>query len=597
MNKKSSKQIKADRSTQYESIFHNNHTVMLVIEPGTGVIVDANQAACNFYQYPKEELIGKNIGQINILPMEEIKAEMERARSEARSFFNFRHRLANGEIKDVEVYSGPIVSNDGRQLLYSVIHDSTQRIKAEASVHQKTLELNSFFDVSVDLMVIASMDGYFLRLNNAWEKLLGYPVEEIQRSQFFDFIHPDDIEKTKNVMTELINQKPIEGFENRYRCKDGSYRWIEWHAAPMGGMIFSSARDITDKKKSEIILEEANKKLTLLVADLEKRNHDASVLRDMDEMLLSCSNMEEAYAVMDKFAPLVFQGTDGAIYLVERNPKQVKKVSAWGDQLNSEAVFGFDECWGLRLKKAHQWNKSNNNLPCKHVNSDYTGQYIDLPLVAAGDVLGLIHLEWHNNQDGVPGGMELMHNVMEQLTLTIANIKLRQELIALSIRDHLTGLVNRRFMEEYLQKELLRANRNHTHAGIVFLDIDNFKLYNDTYGHKGGDAVLKGIGSLLLKKVRGGDIASRIGGEEFIVIFPETDLETTFRRAEQISEAIRSMQVDLNGNPLGKVTVSAGIAAYPDHGIDIDSLLDFADRGLYKAKRNGRDRIEIADEV
>lgn len=724
MNKKSSKQKKSGQCSQYESIFQNNHTVMMVIEPETGLIVDANPAAYKFYQYPLAELIGMNIAQINILPMDEIKAEMERARSEARNYFNFRHRLANGEVRDVEVYSGPILYND-RQLLYSVIHDSTQRIKVEASFHQKTLELNNFFEVSIDLMVIASIDGYFLRLNNAWEKTLGYQLAEIQQSRYLDFVHPDDVERTKAAMAELANQKPVKGFVNRYRHKDGSYRWIEWHTAPMGNMVFGSAQDITEQKekneeiyrsremlklvldtipdrvfwkdislkymgcnksfavdrgfadpvevigktdyeinkgvtaeknravdqevirtgkpkydyeelemltddkfhwvrkskvplreqngeifgvmgtyadiseqkRSEELMKETNGKLTLLVADLEKRNHDASVLREMDEMLLSCNAIEEAYAVMDKFAPMVFQGTSGAIYLVDRNHKQVKKVSAWGEQIFSEVVFGLDECWALRLKKAHQWNKSNNNLPCKHVDPDYKGQYIDLPLVAAGDVLGLIHLEWQSNHEGVPGGMELMHNVMEQLTLTISNIKLRQELTSLSIRDHLTGLFNRRFMEEYLQKELLRAHRNHTHAGIVFLDIDNFKLYNDTYGHKGGDAVLKGIGSLLLKKVRGGDIASRIGGEEFVIILSETDLETTIRRAEQISEAIRTMHVELNGNPLGKVTVSAGISAYPDHGMDLDSLLDFADRGLYKAKRNGRDRVELAEEV
>lgn len=724
MNKKSIKQKKTGQCSQYESIFQNNHTVMLVIDPDTGKIVDANPAASKFYQYPEAELIGMNISQINILPMDEIKAEMERARSEARNYFNFRHRLANGEIRDVEVYSGPILY-DNRQLLYSVIHDSTQRIKVEASFHQKTLELNNFFEVSIDLMVIASLDGYFLRLNKAWEKTLGYELAEIQQSRYLDFVHPEDIEKTKNAMAELANQKTVKGFVNRYRHKDGSYRWIEWHTAPMGNMVFGSAQDITEQKekneeiyrsremlklvldtipdrvfwkdislkylgcnksfavdrgftdpeevigktdyeinkgvsadknravdqeviqtrkpkydyeeqemlsdekyhwvrkskvplraldgevfgvmgtytditeqkKAEEILKSTNEKLTRLVADLERKNRDATYLLEMDDILQSCQTIDETYSVMDKYAPIIFQDMDGAVYLFETNQKNLKKVSGWGEHLHSESVFSSDDCWGLRRKKGHHWNKSNNNPLCKHIHPEYEGQYIDLPLIAGGEVLGLIHLEWHSDQDDVPGGMELLHTVMEQLALTISNIKLRQELLSQAIRDHLTGLFNRRFMEEYLQQELHRAHRNQTHVGIIFMDIDNFKLYNDTYGHKGGDVLLKGIGSLLLKKVRGGDISSRYGGEEFVVILPETDLETTIRRAQQIAEEIRSMQVELNGKQLGKVTVSAGIASYPDHAMDWESLLEYADRGLYKAKRNGRDRVELADEV
>ncbi|HDQ45961.1 MAG TPA: PAS domain S-box protein, partial [bacterium] len=233
---------------RYRNLFENNHAVMLVVDPEGGAIVDANPAAAAYYGWTRKALRKKKIEDINTLPPGEVQAEMERARDERRNHFFFRHRLADGNIREVEVYSGPI-SLGGRPLLYSIIHDITERKRAEEALKEKTEELDRFFSCNLDLLCIADTDGRFRRLNAEWQKTLGYPLEELEGKRFLDFVHPDDQAGTLEAVSTLSDGKEILNFINRYRCRDGSYRWIEWRSFPSGKLIYASARDITEQKR------------------------------------------------------------------------------------------------------------------------------------------------------------------------------------------------------------------------------------------------------------------------------------------------------------------------------------------------------------
>jgi PAS domain S-box-containing protein len=127
---------------------------------------------------------------------------------------------------------------------------------AEESLRQRTEELNQFFNVSPDLFCIANTDGYFLRINPTFERILGYTHDELTERQFLDLVHPDDIEDTRQALARLGSQQKVINFENRYRCKDGTYRWMEWNSVPAGNLIYAAARDITEKKRGEEALEE-----------------------------------------------------------------------------------------------------------------------------------------------------------------------------------------------------------------------------------------------------------------------------------------------------------------------------------------------------
>jgi diguanylate cyclase (GGDEF)-like protein len=168
-----------------------------------------------------------------------------------------------------------------------------------------------------------------------------------------------------------------------------------------------------------------------------------------------------------------------------------------------------------------------------------------------------------------------------------------QKLHEQAISDPLTGLYNRRYLSEFLQRELVRARRSATPVAVVLLDLDRFKRVNDSFGHEAGDQVLTVVGALLKSKVRGSDIACRYGGEEFVLVLPQAGVDAANRRAEDARLAIADLDLNHAGRPLGKMTASLGIAVFPDHAEDIDSLLRAADVALYAAKGAGRNRVII----
>ena len=163
-----------------------------------------------------------------------------------------------------------------------------------------------------------------------------------------------------------------------------------------------------------------------------------------------------------------------------------------------------------------------------------------------------------------------------------------------SVRDHLTGLFNRRYMEETLERELLRAARKQLSLGIIMLDVDDFKLFNDTWSHAAGDEVLRELGSLLLRQVRGEDIACRYGGDEFILILPDASREVTRERAELICENAKQFRLQFEGQSLAAVTLSLGVAVFPEHGSASIAILRAVDAALYRAKHEGRGRVVVA---
>jgi diguanylate cyclase (GGDEF)-like protein/PAS domain S-box-containing protein len=166
-----------------------------------------------------------------------------------------------------------------------------------------------------------------------------------------------------------------------------------------------------------------------------------------------------------------------------------------------------------------------------------------------------------------------------------------------SVRDHLTGLYNRRYMEATLERELMRAFRKHLSLGIIMVDVDDFKRFNDTYGHAAGDVVLQELGKLLMEHVRGEDIPARYGGDEFIIIMPDTSSEVTRNRAELLCRAAHHFYVQFEGKLLGPVTLSLGVAMYPANGNTSAALLKAADQALYCAKREGRSRVIVANHL
>jgi diguanylate cyclase (GGDEF)-like protein len=220
-----------------------------------------------------------------------------------------------------------------------------------------------------------------------------------------------------------------------------------------------------------------------------------------------------------------------------------------------------------------------------------------MPFLAHGEALGVLHLRAPDETSArtfEESTQQLAHVVADSVALTWANLTLRETLRQQAIRDPLTGLFNRRFMEESLVRELQRAARNRQSVSLIMMDIDRFKQLNDRFGHNTGDAALRALGRLLQTCSRESDIPCRYGGDEFLLILPEASLEIARQRAEQLRDSFRQMKFGLDRDPLGLATLSLGVAAYPQHGEVFGAVLRAADAALYRAKSDGRDRTSVA---
>jgi diguanylate cyclase (GGDEF)-like protein len=185
--------------------------------------------------------------------------------------------------------------------------------------------------------------------------------------------------------------------------------------------------------------------------------------------------------------------------------------------------------------------------------------------------------------------------VAERISLVLANLRVREALRSQSIRDPLTGLFNRRFMEESLEREVRRAARNDEGVALLMLDLDHFKLFNDTFGHQAGDMLLRGVGNFLSQGARGQDVACRYGGEEFLLVLAGASIDAACKRAELLREDLKQLAVRHAGQVLGRITVSIGVSAFPGHGATVEELVRVADKALYRAKEEGRDRVVVAE--
>ncbi|CAM2737732.1 regulatory protein (GGDEF domain) [Legionella steigerwaltii] len=243
----------------------------------------------------------------------------------------------------------------------------------------------------------------------------------------------------------------------------------------------------------------------------------------------------------------------------------------------------------------------HNQLICNHVHvsSEESSTYLCVPLMAQNDIYGLLYLELTQETSfAFSENQQLLINAFSELTaLAFANVRLRENLRYQSMRDPLTGLYNRRYLEDFLLKQIHQAERTKSPLSILLLDVDHFKKINNSYGHDAGDAALKELGKVLQDDIRVGDIAARYGGEEFIIVFYDTDAETIKTRAESISHQISRLQIKYGAQHVGPITISIGISVYPTHGHTAEALIESADKALYFAKANGKNQVVLYSDI
>ncbi|HRO25976.1 MAG TPA: diguanylate cyclase [Luteimonas sp.] len=312
-------------------------------------------------------------------------------------------------------------------------------------------------------------------------------------------------------------------------------------------------------------------------------------------MLQSCGNRDEIMQLTAATLRRLVPRASGQCYVLRPSHDFYESVAAFGDHVVSSGdLLQAQQCWALRRGQAHYLRDGRDGMRCGHIDREARLDGLAclcVPLVAQGTQVGLLHVSAPASGDPEDSDAAIIALLAEQLGLALANTQLRETLQQQSLRDPLTGLFNRRYLEENLSRELHRCERRGLPLSVLMLDVDHFKRFNDTHGHAAGDALLAHVGRTIAGSIRAEDMACRYGGEEFTVILPETDAATAHARAETIRRALESTAVVHLRQTLGPVTASIGLSTWPDDGTTPELLLQVADAWLYRAKAEGRNRV------
>jgi diguanylate cyclase (GGDEF)-like protein len=321
---------------------------------------------------------------------------------------------------------------------------------------------------------------------------------------------------------------------------------------------------------------------------------EIDVLEQLIDLLQSCFSVEEVDAALKPLLQELFPTEVGAIYVISSSKNLVEAIATWGSlPLTSDPIFTPHDCLALQRGQGYLVDDTHHGLLCQHVRADsLVVETLCIPIRAHGEMLGVFYVgALHRGR--ITQIKPLAETVAKHISLALANLKLRDTLNDLRLHDPLTQLYNRRYLEESLEREIQRSVRQKLPLGIILLHVDRVEDFYDRFGHTAGDFLLREMGLFLPNHIRTSDIACRYGGQEFLILLPETSLETTQQQAEQLRQNIKQLHFEYKGQTLGSMTISCGVASFSEHGVTAKALLRAAHAALNRAIEQGCDRVEI----
>ncbi len=456
------------------------------------------------------------------------------------------------------------------------------------------------FETAKDGILILDGDtGRITDANPYLQDMLGYSRAELVGKALWEIGPVKNIAASQEAMRQLQYKEYIRFEDLPLETRGGDHKQVEFisNVYMVNGwrVIQCNIRDITARKHAEADVQTANNELSALVDELRLRDREMQLHNRMNDLLQSCMTESEAYQVISLTAADVFPGHIGSLAILRAGNQPLEVVASWGTDAITEFAFSLEDCWALRRGQLHEVLDPQHGLLCRHFNQPPHDGYLCLPLTVQGNTLGVLTLMRNASRKGMysTSTQQLAVTVGETIKLSLSNLKLRDELRQQAIHDSLTKLFNRRYLEEALPRELYQAQRRKTPLSIVMLDLDGFKQFNDSFGHGAGDALLREFGRALRKHLRKSDISCRYGGDEFLLVMPDSSLADLQGRLEQLRRSMKSLQIHYGEQVLGMLTLSAGIAQTPEHGTTTAELMRAADEALYAAKRAGGDRTVI----
>jgi diguanylate cyclase (GGDEF)-like protein/PAS domain S-box-containing protein len=530
---------------RYSALFMDAKAAMLMIDPHSGRIIEANPAAQRFYGYTPKQLRDMRVSDIDVLTPEEIRAEMQLAKEERRDHFFFAHRLANGETRQVQVYSGPF-RHGGKAVLYSIIHDVTQRKQAEQALRLESEKNLALLRNASDGTHIVDNAGNLIDFSDSFCAMLGYDREEMLGMNVGRW----DARFDEQELAELVRQQHAvqvrAQFETRHRRKDGSIVDVEISGSPLElegkPVMFYSSRDISER----VIVE-------------EQQRQAASVFSHAHDGILICDANKRIVDVNPAFTHVTGYDRDEAL-------GQTPRIMNSGRQTPSfyQAVWSSVNARGFW--EGEIWNRRKNG--------EVYPAWLTISTIADAS-----------------GAISRYIGVFSDITAVKAQ---QEKLERLAHFDALTQLPNRVLLADRIAQAIAHASRSRSLVGICYLDLDGFKPVNDNFGHSAGDQVLVEIAGRLKDTIRGSDSVARLGGDEFVVLV--TGIASALECQQAVGRLLKAISAPIQvKDQTITLGASIGVTLYPKDGADADTLLRHADQAMYAAKQAGRNRYHMFD--
>jgi len=576
---------------KYRTLFEDFPLGLYQTTP-SGRIVNVNPAFIRMLRYPdKESLLSLKTNDLLVHPEDRKKQIKTLNHSNVLLKSELRVRCKDGNILWVRDNAHLVRNTQGKIQYYEgSLEDITQLREAEEDLKRSEERYRNLVENMGEGMTIVDANENILFANQAADRIFGVNEGSLMGRNLRDFLEPAQLNE---VLHQTSRRKMGERslYEITITRPDGEKRILQVTATAQYGEngnfsnSFGVIHDVTDERKDQLALESVKTELDIRVRELETRNREIGALTDMVNMLQRCTTIPETFVVIESFIKQLIPDAKGALYLGKPGLQKFILVRQWGQPSISKTEIFKEDCWALRREKFYNLTETLTGPLCSHLGKPVPLSTICVPITIQNHGSGLLHLQ--TSQGGphlTENHLRLANNFAEQINLALSNLQLQEELHAQAIRDSLTGLFNRYYMEETLEKEIARSKRNEKSISLMMLDFDNFKELNTIFGHPKADEALTAFGGLLNASIRSSDIACRYGGDEFLVIMPETSADVLLQRADSIRNKVKTIHFHSTPNSSVVLTVSIGLAIFPKNGTTSNALLTAADQALMKAK-------------